>query len=333
MVFTLVYQGDLLEAIFPFRVVKKRPLGLPLRLLQVPMHPHMNLQDVVLSPRAVSSGLLDELLEFLNRQNDYKCDAIHFGGVLQDSATLQLLECDDSLRTTVFPTVSCDYLPVLSEENLPKAVSRNLRGNLRKARHKLAKRGNVEFLSTRDPGVLQEYLLQFLDIEASGWKGANGSQSAIKIHAPLSAFYGRLAEMFGAEEHCEINLLKVDGQVIAGQFALIVGDTTYLLKIGYDEEYAELAPGNTLLAHTLDRLSVEEDIRHVNLITDAAWHKSWRPSQSQVFQCCCFSSSLMARLLYAYTHIRWSMGRLRSTAKFRLSGLRIRQPAVRQPGT
>ena len=274
--------------------------------------------------------MLAELLEFLSEQRDYRCDAIQFGGVLEDSATLQLLECDGSLRTTAFPTVSCDYLPVLSEENLPNAVSRNLRGNLRKARHKLAKRSNVEFLSTRDPAVLQQYFPQFLEIEASGWKGANGAQSAIKLHAPLSAFYGQLAERFGEKEHCEINLLKVDDRVIAGQFALIVGDTTYLLKIGYDEEYAELAPGNLLLARTLDRLSTEESIRHVSLVTDAAWHRSWRPSQTRVFECCLYGSSLMARLLYSYAHIRRSMGRLRSTAKLHLSGPRTRQPNKRK---
>ena len=330
MVFTLVYQGDLLEAIFPVRIVKKRPLGLPLRLLLVPSYPHMNLQDVVLSPRANNRGLLAELLQFLNGQRDYRCDAIQFGEVLEDSATLQLLECDESLRITAFPTVSCDYLPAFSEENLSNAVSRNLRGNLRKARRKLAKRSNVEFLSARDPAVLRQYFPQFLEIEASGWKGANGTQCAIKLHAPLGAFYGKLAEHFGAEEHCEINLLKVDDQIIAGQFTLIVGDTMYLLKIGYDEEYAELTPGNLLLARTLDRLSAEDDIRYLNLITDAVWHRRWRPSQTRVFECCLYGSSLMARLLYCYAHIRRSVGRLRRTAKLRLPGSLIRQPNNRK---
>lgn len=315
VVFVLTYQGEDLEAIFPFRKFEKRRIGLRLRVFQSPHHKHMDLYDVVLNSRLDHRSLLSELLQFLNEHRCYKCDVIQFGNVLEDSATLHLLQGDDSLRTTVFPTGFCDYLPVLSEENLLKAVSHNFRGNLRKARNKLGKRAKVEFLSTRAPETLQQYFPHFLEIEASGWKGGSGTRSAIKLHPSLTAFYGRLLERFSDEKRCEINLLKVDGWAIAGQFALIVGETMYVLKIGYDEQYAELSPGNLLLAHVLDRLSTEDGIRYVNLITHAAWHTSWRPSRYQVFQCSCYSSSPVARLTYFYQQLRRQMGSLSSAPR------------------
>ncbi len=309
--FVLAYPGEDLEAIFPFNKIEKRrfrPRGWG---LQSPRHSHMNLQDVVLNSHLEHRSLLSELFQFLNEHLDYGCDVINFGNVLEDSATLQLLRGDHSLRTTVFPTGFCDYLPVLSEEDLLNVVSRNFRGNLRKARNRLAKRAEVEFLSARAPDTLQQYFPYFLEVEASGWKGASGTRSAIKLHPSLTAFYGQLLERFGNEKRCEINLLKVDGCVIAGQFALIVGQTMYILKIGYDEQYAECAPGNLLLSHVLDRLSTEDGVRHVNLITDAAWHTSWRPLRYQVFDCSCYSSSPMGRLLFIYRHLRRQMSSLR----------------------
>jgi CelD/BcsL family acetyltransferase involved in cellulose biosynthesis len=317
LVCVLVYQDDDLEAIFPLQFRKHGFLGLALGVLQAPQHAHMNLHDIVLAEHQNHDGLLYELVQFLKKQKPYKCDAVKLGNVLENSATLKLLREDSRLSTTIFPSGHCDSVPALASEDLPKFVSRNLKGNLRKARSNLSKHDSVEYLATRDPQLLADYLARFFDVEASGWKGENGSGSAIKLNDTLRGFYSDLAEGFGRDHKCEISLLKIDGQVAAGQFGLIAGQTMYLLKIGYSEHFARCAPGNSLLAHTLDRLNAEGEIKAVDLVTDAAWHRSWRPEQQQVYKCCVYSDRLTARLLLAYGCVRQTAKRLYDDLKGR----------------
>jgi hypothetical protein len=310
LVIVLAYQDDVLEAIFPLQFRKIGLLGLAIGVLRAPQHAHMNLHDIVLSEKQNHGGLLYELVEFLKHQKPYKCDAVRLGNVLENSATMRLLREDSRLNSTIFPSGRCDSLPALASEDLPKYVSKNLKGNLRKARSKLSKCESVEYLATRDPELLSDYLARFLDVEASGWKGEKGSGTAIKLDDALTGFYSDLAEGFGSKHKCEISLLKIDGQVAAGQFGLIVGRTMYLLKIGYAENFAAFAPGNSLLAHTLDRLNAEGEITDVNLVSDTAWHRSWRPEQMQAYKCCVYSDRLMAKPLVAYGHIRQMAKRL-----------------------
>jgi hypothetical protein len=300
LIFVLAYQDDRLEAIFPLQLKKVGFLGFALRVLQAPQHLHLTLHDVVLGAEGCHEGLLFDLLRFLADQKSYKCDAVNFGYVLEDSAAMKLIREDRRLSTTIFPSGHCNSMPVLSEEALPNFISKNLKGNLRKARSKLSKQEKVEFLTTRDPELLPEYFSEFLNVEASGWKGSNGSGTAIKLNESLSAFYSDLADQFGGFQRCEISLLKIDDRVAAGQFGLIVGQTMYLLKIGYAEGFAQFAPGSVLMAHTLNRLNDDSEISDVNLVSDAGWHTSWRPIQQQIYKCCVYRDGLTARLILAY---------------------------------
>jgi hypothetical protein len=308
LVLVLAFQGNRLEAIFPLQYKKIKFLGLSLRVLQAPQHSHLNLHDIVLDGEHGHEGLLFELLGFLKDQKSYRCDALNLGRVLEDSNVLKLVREDQRLRTTIFPSGHCDSVPPLSEEELPGFVSKNLKGNLRKARSKLTKQDKVEFLTTRDPELLPEYFAAFLDVEASGWKGSRGSGTAIKLCDSLTGFYADLTEQFGTQQRCEINLLKIDEKVAAVQFGLIAGQTMHLLKIGYAEGFAQCAPGSVLMANTLNRLSVDSEISDVNLVSDAGWHTSWRPIQQPVYKCCVYRDGLAARLLLGF-------GQGRQTAK------------------
>jgi CelD/BcsL family acetyltransferase involved in cellulose biosynthesis len=310
----LAFNRQKLEAIFPLRVRVETRFGFKFKLLELPHHPHINFQEVILAHDVDHENLVDELIGFLRADAHTGCHAIRFGNVLEMSPTLNMLEKDTSARKTIFPTTHCDLIPVMSADDVRQGVSRNLRGNLRKARHKLANFDDVRFRSTRHPDALEQAFTRFLEVEASGWKGKDGTGSAISLDSRIADFYQQLVDRFGERGNCEINLLEVDGQAVAGQFALIVADIMYLLKIGYNEEYSQIAPGNLLLEHTLDRLNSEGLIREVNLVTGVAWHSSWRPTRRTVYRCYCYSASLPGRLLYAIQKFR-NRQALRSKAR------------------
>jgi CelD/BcsL family acetyltransferase involved in cellulose biosynthesis len=118
---------------------------------------------------------------------------------------------------------------------------------------------------------------EFLTVENSGWKGRAGEATAIALHPQLECYYRRLLQAFGDRGDCELNLLRLNGQCIAAQFCVTMGGVWYLLKIGYDEQYAKHSPGSLLLEDVLVRLCANPEVKLANLASDASWHLNWNP--------------------------------------------------------
>ena len=93
----------------------------------------------------------------------------------------------------------------------------------------------------------------------------------------LLAFYRALIALLGPAGFCEVNALHAEGRCIASQFCVRVDAEYAVLKIGFDERYARVAPGQLLLERTLQQCCGDPGIRRVNLISDATWHRDWRP--------------------------------------------------------
>jgi CelD/BcsL family acetyltransferase involved in cellulose biosynthesis len=317
-VLVTVWRGNNLEAVFPFTGDVLRFAGFRLRVLRLPQHLHINLNGVALRPEVSHHGLIADLFGFLNTHKTYACDVIDFGDVTEESAIHGLLVNTPGARSTLKRKRVSSYLPVMSEDRLRKHVSKNMRGSLRAAQRKLDDHADVRYLSTRDPDVLPGFFERFLAVEASGWKGEEGTRTAILLDEKLVRFYRQLFDTFGRGGKCEINLLETDGRVAAAQFALIAGQTLYLLKIGYDQELAEISPGNLLLAHTLTRLHAQGEVAHLNLITDVDWHSRWRPRQLVVYGARCYGSTPGGTLAYLYQRIRAELATWRRSLQARV---------------
>jgi CelD/BcsL family acetyltransferase involved in cellulose biosynthesis len=201
----------------------------------------------------------------------------------------------------------CNYLPCLPPDELAESLSRNFRGNLRKARNKLAKLNGVEFISACSQPEIDRAFDEFLAVEASGWKGTAGERSAINLDGRVLGFYQSLTRNFSRIGACEINLLRAEGSCIAGQFCLIAGDTSYILKIGYDEAYAQVAPGNMLLEHTIQRYLREGSIKYVNLVTDTPWHSFWKPLSYAVSSAWVFNKTSAGLTAYSLLRAKRSL--------------------------
>jgi hypothetical protein len=162
-------------------------------------------------------------------------------------------------------------------ESFLSGLSRNFRRNLKRARQYLDELPGVDFAFTSNGPELEEKLDAFMDVEASGWKGALGSGTAIKLHPSLRCFYRTLTHSLSACGRVSINTLTANGRCIAAQFCIMLDHTAYILKIGYDEGYKRYAPGNLLIDLFLKRGMADCTIESINLITDAEWHLDWRP--------------------------------------------------------
>ena len=86
-------------------------------------------------------------------------------------------------------------------------------------------------------------------IEARSWKGAAGTAL---IHDPVrTAFYRHYAQAACRRGTLRLCWLRFGATTVAVQFAIEEGRRFWLLKIGYDEEFARCSPGNLLVCETL----------------------------------------------------------------------------------
>lgn len=280
--FFLFTQGETPVAIFPLQFTEVSLGGLKLKALAFPSHNHLLLCDLICHRDARRLPLFQLLRAYLRNQN-ISWDLIRLSRMLEDAGAVQVIRQypparsvlrDDGLRDDG----RCDFMETGGEyETFVSGLSKNFKRSLKRARQYLDELPGVAFTFTQHGPELEEKLDAFMDVEASGWKGALGSATAIKLHPGLVCFYRTLTRTLCASGKVSINTLTADGKCIAAQFCILLDNTAYILKIGYDEGYKRYAPGNLLLDLFLKRSMEDSTIESVNLITNAAWHVDWRP--------------------------------------------------------
>ena len=294
-VFYVAYDSGEPVCVIPLRRKMRRWNGIPVRVLEFPEHPHLPIFDFIFEPIAERTTLIPEFVEYLREESSDPWELLFLGNVLEDSSVWTSLSADPIEDAMVESGPLCDYLDNTPYPQQLEKMSKNFRGNLRKARNKLAKEDATEFVTVTDPVEIGEALKTFLEVEGSGWKRTSGT--AIDCDAKLVAFYQSLAEHYAREGACEIHLLRLSGRCIAAQFCLRVEKSLYILKIGYDEAYSRFAPGNMLLEHLLQRSISTGDTEEINLISDASWHADWKPKTLKRNTIVVFNRSLPGRAM------------------------------------
>ncbi|MGI5940567.1 MAG: GNAT family N-acetyltransferase [Thermoleophilia bacterium] len=194
----------------------------------------------------------------------------------------------------------------MSYDRLLAGLTKNFRKNLRNNSNRLKQFGEVRFVQVSGRDGLEKELATFLDIEASGWKGEHGTGSAINLHPNLVAFYRDLAaEMLGPEDYCEICSLYAAGHCLASMFSVRTGETYATVKIGYDETFSRLGPGQALLQKTIERCCADPGIKQFDMVGTPAWVKGWQPQQKRFRQGHIAIGGIPSRLPVALLSLRF----------------------------
>jgi CelD/BcsL family acetyltransferase involved in cellulose biosynthesis len=278
-----LYEGDMVVAIVPLVFAAMQLAGVRVHGAGLPHHEHARHGDILVHPRVMARFDLAGTLAAMRRRLGRPWDVTRLGPTTEDStatAAVGVLR-PDALRVTESDGLS-DALENGPYEALMDSLSKNFRGALRKARNKLNRLEGVRVEWASTPEAVAAAFPRFLEVEASGWKGKAGAGTAIALDPALRGFYGELARLLAASGHGRLNLLMHGDRVMAGQFGIVAGERYFLLKIGYDESYKHEAPGNLLLERLLQTVAGEPAIRYVDLVSDAAWHQSWKPVQRRV---------------------------------------------------
>jgi len=165
-----------------------------------------------------------------------------------------------------------------------QAVTAKFKSNLRRRNRIAEQSAPLSHRTYRWGSELGEAFDVFLEIEASGWKGA--ASSAIRCQPALLSFYQALLREFAARDACIISLLWHGDRPIAGQFCLRIGRTLNILKVGFSEAHANFAPGILLLERMIQQSCDDPGIDVLHLVNEPEWSRSFRPLSTGVWSYC-----------------------------------------------
>ncbi|MEQ1804618.1 MAG: GNAT family N-acetyltransferase [Burkholderiaceae bacterium] len=273
----------------------RRALGVPtLRLIT---GKHMHLADVGVP--AAMSNVWSEFHTWLHQQRELPWQVLLADGICTDSSLAGMLCPGEgaalSVSSASAPTLWLDCSQTLAHalRNVSKSHCTNVKRLTRRAREL----GTLSYEAVTDPDRLDAALHDFMEVEASGWKA--GAGSAIKLSPSLVAFYGQLVREFGARHECRINVLRLNGEVIAAQFGLVSNRQLNLLKIGFANPHAALAPGHLIMQHTIESVCADAQLDRLSFVTDPPWAHLWKPEATATLRIAIFRQSLIGRAMHA----------------------------------
>jgi CelD/BcsL family acetyltransferase involved in cellulose biosynthesis len=179
------------------------------------------------------------------------------------------------------------------------ALDGKFRQNLRRRKRRLAERGKVEYVFAEDNDALAD----FFDIEASGWKGSQGT--AIAQRPELVGFYTQIARDAAKRKALALGLLKVDGKPIAAHLSVVHAKKHYLIKLGYDESLHEFSPGQQLVSEAI-RDSCERGLEEFDFLGPCMeWKLDWESQLRTHTWLTIFRPTPKGRLVHAARFTAW----------------------------
>lgn len=121
----------------------------------------------------------------------------------------------------------------------PQHMSGKQRSTLRRKERRLADQGRIEYRSMESGDDPLPWLEQFLEVEASGWKGREGTAMA----ACDREFFIAVCREANARGQLHMLALELDGKPVAMKCNFLAGSHAFTFKIAYDEAYARYSPG------------------------------------------------------------------------------------------
>jgi CelD/BcsL family acetyltransferase involved in cellulose biosynthesis len=125
-----------------------------------------------------------------------------------------------------------------------------------------------------------------------------GHGTAINSNPVLAAFYSILAARSAAKDGLRLYFLCMDGRRIAFQYCLETNNELYLLKSGYDTDFAPYSPSQLLLWKVLES-AYTRGVREYDLLGGADdWKMVWAKKTRELVWFIVYSKTLRGRLLW-----------------------------------
>lgn len=240
----LVYgRSDELCGLFPFESAMQFR-GLPISYLRLWKHIHCYLATPLVH-RDHAEACLRELLDWL-ADDPRGAGVVEWGlvgadGPFQRALTRVLEETSRRSFLSHSSERACLRPRADAEGFLDAALTAKRRKEYRRLERRLAELAPLEYAALQDPAQAEQWIAQFLELEASGWKQERGS--ALASNQANRRFFERAAR--GAAERGRLMMLalKLGGRPVAMKCNFLADGGAFTFKIAYDEDYARFSPG------------------------------------------------------------------------------------------
>ena len=135
---------------------------------------------------------------------------------------------------------------------IDNAIGRKRLKELRRQLRRLGESGPLTFETAHEPTAVKTALAQFIDLEASGWKGR--ARTAARHDADVRTFMEKVIPDLARNGDACVTRLVLDGRTIAALILLRSNDTIWAWKIAYDESVARASPGVQILLYATQAL-------------------------------------------------------------------------------
>jgi CelD/BcsL family acetyltransferase involved in cellulose biosynthesis len=157
------------------------------------------------------------------------------------------------------------------EDHFLRQVNSSFASAFRRRRRKLTAQGPLVLRASKDADP--DLLRLFFDLEASGWKGHQGT--AISNDQRHRQFYEEVARGLARFGYLRLHFLEHHGKAIAGHIGFSYRQRYSTPKGARHEEYDRYGPGH-LLTHAVLRKCAEEGLAEFDfLCEDDPWKLSW----------------------------------------------------------
>jgi len=296
--FVAVYDGEKLVAVIPLERVKLEKYGLSLPVVELFYSNEMGVCDI--TAEIPLSDVVTDIQDALKKSTGFFL-CIKTQGIPEHSLfDKKELTFGDSYKKHSHQSKYIEF--PLGSEAFWSSYNSKFRRNLKRKLSKATSQGELRLVSENSKAKLPEAFEIFLSVEGSGWKGKD--RTSIELQTDKLNYYQYLLKHYGQEGLCHINLLYLSEKCIAAQFSILVGQTLYLLKIGYDEGYADISPGHILLQKLVDYGCETNKFGRISFVTGVSWIDRWKPLKENINVSYFFSNGAVARMMRWFMTIR-----------------------------
>lgn len=308
--FFAVRRGEKLIAVIP---LQRQPGRRPWRptLLSMPVESQLYMPDCAIAATEDHPAILTFVLDGISQQFGWSWDRFTISHTLQASLIATALATQTVRKLRTQKTDACSVVPVRPYNELLTQMKAKYRQNLNRARRMIASLDAAEFCVVTEPDEITRTFEEFIELEASGWKGGTGKPrgdiqrpAAIALNDKKRRFYETAVSAFARRGAVEIFCVRAEGKLIGAEVWLVLGDTCFAMKTAYDENYSRMSPGVMAFDLGYQRHSTAGLTTSINTITSTPAVDDWLPYKVDVQNVELFNATFRGRLFATALHIR-----------------------------
>jgi CelD/BcsL family acetyltransferase involved in cellulose biosynthesis len=295
----IVREGERPIAIAPLMRDQVRMYGIPVRRMRGISNVYTERFDFILSGRPAECCAA--IWAYLS-EHAHDWDVLELRQLPADSDVIGHLprsEIQRRLLLAEWVSTESPYIPVRqSWETYFSSLKKGHRANIRKSQQHLEASASapldLDVVVSNDR--LDADVEEAMNLEAVAWKDEGGT--AIRSHQDSREFYRQILQTAGERGWLRIYFLTLGCKRIAVRIALLFRNRVFMLKSGYDPEYAAHSPGHLLCHKILDeawRLKFDE----VDFLGNRErWKLNWSRDLRRHSWLFAFTKRPKSRLLY-----------------------------------